>query len=197
MYQLKQKTRAIQTLEIDHGYHCSSWSLRSWVPPTTAQARGGAELKVLLQFPHLLVLASRAILGNSGHGHHHCCYGYWGLECSSPEWKHQCQKHCHWGKERGLGHRYCCSSKILQSWSPQWFLAPLGVWAAWIPGASICGHYLSSWDLWSWAQSQFLEPLLLGAAVTAPLVPPPPGGPVHPPSDIQMYRFFRHSDMLC
>ena len=24
------------------------------------------------------------------------------------------------------------------------------VWTAWIPGTSICGHYLSSWSFWSW-----------------------------------------------
>lgn len=68
--------------------------------------------------------------------------------------------------------------------SPHQFLASPGVWAAWLPGASVHGHYCSSWVLWSQEQPQFLEPLVSGAAATASLVPPPPGCPVHLPLDV-------------
>lgn len=52
-----------------------------------------------------------------------------------------------------------------------------------IPGASVHWHYFSSWNL--------------EAATVASLVPPPPGDSVHPSSDISLYGYLRHSDVLC
>ena len=44
--------------------------------------------------------------------------------------------------------------------------------------------------------TQSLWPLVSEAPTTAPLVPLPPGGPVHPPSDVQMYGSLRSSGVL-
>ena len=63
------------------------------------------------------------------------------------------------------------------------------------PGASSHGHCSGSWCLQEHGLPVFWGPLVLGAAMTAPLVLPLPRGPVHPPSDVQMYGSL--SVLLC
>lgn len=53
------------------------------------------------------------------------------------------------------------------------------------------------WGLSSQAWPQILELPVLGATAAAPLIPPLPGGPVHPPSDAQTDGSLRHSPVLC
>ena len=85
-------------------------------------------------------------------GTHCCCQGYLHLGCCSHCWKGRCQRHCHWGRGKGLGHR-CLMVPRVSVHEPTV-----------IPAASGSMGCMNSWGLHVWALPQFLGPLFTSAA---------------------------------